>query len=91
MWWLNNDDLRAVPTISVGAPESNALTAYLASRIPSAFAVEGVMVVQVDLDFADLLACCWGRDHASTAGAVEAFAQRYLEDFMSRAVARAAS
>jgi len=87
LWYLNNDDLRARPTISVGGPAVNALSAYLGDKVPSAFAIEDVLVVQADLDFVDVVACCWGKDRAATAAAVEAFAERYLDDFMDAATA----
>ena len=40
LWYLNHDDLRRCPTISIGAPEVNALTAYLADRLDSVLAVD---------------------------------------------------
>lgn len=89
IWYLNNDDLRACPTVSVGAPGVNALGAYLADKLPSAFAVEGVLSVQLDTDFVDLLASCWGHDASSSRAAVDAFAERYLDVFLDKALARA--
>jgi hypothetical protein len=85
VWYLNNDPLRSRPTISIGGPGVNALSAYLADKLPSAFSVENVMLVQADLDFVEVVALCWGMDAAATAGAVEAFAQRYLDGFMEAA------
>ncbi len=85
LWYLNRDELRSCPTVSIGAPGVNALSAYLADKLPSAFAVEGVLVVQLDPQFEDRLACCWGVDRGATASAVEAFAERYLADFMAAA------
>lgn len=90
IWYLNNDELRACPTVSVGAPGVNALTAYLADKLPSAFTVAGVLSVQMDTDFVDLLACCWGQDAAATAAAADAFSERYLGHFLDRALSRAA-
>jgi len=40
VWYLNNDPLRSRPTISIGGPGVNALSAYLADKLPSAFAIE---------------------------------------------------
>jgi hypothetical protein len=85
LWYLNRDELRSRPTISVGAPGVNALSAYLGDKLPSAFAIEGVLVVQLDPAFEDRMACCWGVDHAATSAAVDAFCERYLEDFMAAA------
>ena len=36
-------------------------------------------------DFTELTACCWGVDTESTGHAVEAFAERYLDDFLEAA------
>lgn len=85
VWYLNQPELRERATVSVGGPGVNALTAYLADKLGSVFTVEQRLVVQMDLEFASLSACCWGADHATTVGAVEAFVERYLDDFMSAA------
>jgi hypothetical protein len=86
VWYLNNDPLRARPTVSIGGPGVNALSAYLADKLPSAFSVENVMLVQADLDFVEVVAVCWGMEPGATAGAVEAFAERYLDGFMEAAI-----
>lgn len=85
VWWLNNDDLRRRPTICIGGPGVNALSAYLADKVPSAFVIENRLLVQVDLDFDDLVACCWGMDHEQTKSAVAAFADKYLDSFLEAA------
>jgi hypothetical protein len=85
LWYLNNDPLRSRPTISVGPPGTNALSAFLADKLPSAFAIEGVLLVQADPGFGELVASCWGRDTPATAAAVDAFTSRYLDDFMAAA------
>jgi hypothetical protein len=86
LWYLNNDPLRARPTISIGGPGVNALTAFLADKLPSAFAIENVLLVQADLEFTDCIACCWGAEPGATAAAVHAFEERYLDAFMDAAV-----
>lgn len=86
VWYLNREELRSRPAISVGGPGVNAFSAFLADKLPSAFSIEGVLLVQLDLDFEDRLACVWGMDHASTVSAVDAFIERYLDDFMAAAV-----
>lgn len=90
IWYLNQDELRACPTLSVGGPAVNALTAYLGDKLPSAYVVEGVQMVQLDLEggsaaFETVAAACWGRDAHGTAAAADAFADRYLDLFMERA------
>jgi hypothetical protein len=88
LWYLNNDPLRVRPTISIGGPGVNALTAFLADKLPSAFAIEDQLIVQADLDFHDCLACCWGANTGATSAAVQAFCDRYLDAFMEAAQQR---
>ncbi|CAG0969950.1 hypothetical protein PHYC_01188 [Phycisphaerales bacterium] len=82
LWYLNHDELRAYPTISIGGPGVSALGAYLASRLPSVLAVEGVYVVQMDPESEPPVAACWGKDADSTGEAVQAFASRHLAEFL---------
>jgi hypothetical protein len=60
----------------------NALTAYLASRLPSVLAIDNTMIIQLD-DRDCLVATCWGIDASTTAAAIEAFEEKYLEHFLS--------
>lgn len=83
LWYLNNDELRGLPTVSVGGPEVNALSAYLASRLPSVVAVEGKWVVLMEPEGGPPVACCWGKSAQETGAAVEAFAQRHLAAFLA--------
>lgn len=87
LWYLNRDELRSRPTVSVGGPGVNALSAFLGDKLPGAFSVTGVLTVQLDPGFADRVACVWGVDHAATAAAVDAFIERYLDDFLAAATA----
>jgi hypothetical protein len=87
VWYLNNEPLRRRPTISVGAPGVNALSAFLADKLPSVFTIDNRLVVQADLEMIDLAACCWGADAPSTRAAVDAFTERYLEDFLRASIA----
>jgi hypothetical protein len=83
LWYLNNENPSRRPTISVGGPRVNALTAYLGGRIPAAFAIDGELVVQMDLDLAEPAVCCWGSDAAATGRAVDIFVGRYLDHYLS--------
>ncbi len=85
LWYLNHDELRAIPTIAIGAPERNALAAYWGDKLPSLLAVEGLYVVQGEPDFDPPLASLWGRGAGETRHAVGAFAERYLEAFVAAA------
>lgn len=83
LWVLNQREWQGARIVSVGRPQVNAMTAYLAGRLPSVFAVDGRLMVQMDLESGEALAACWGMDQESTAAAVEAFMEKYLEHFAS--------
>lgn len=85
VWYLNTDALRAQPTISLGRPEVNALSAFLADKLPSVLAADDRFVVLLDPELADPAACCWGVDAGATAQAVHAFADRWAEVFLAAA------
>jgi hypothetical protein len=85
LWYLNNESLRSCPTISIGGPAVNALSAFLADKLPSAFVVEGQVLVQADPAFEECVACCWGLDESGTAASVDAFVDRYVDDFVEAA------
>jgi hypothetical protein len=85
VWYLNTDDLRLLPTVSIGGPAVNALTAYLGDKIPSALAIEGEFVVQYDVETNEPSAACWGVDRHGTQTAVDAFASRFLTAFIRAA------
>lgn len=80
LWYLNQPELRRRPTISVGPPEVNALTAYLADKVNSAMAEGGEWVVQFERG--EPMAACWGATPQGTAKAVEVFLDRVLESYM---------
>ena len=84
IWYLNHDHLRTLPSIAIGHPDVNALTAHLVPRLPTAFVIDGRCSVQLDPDLTDPVAACWGADPAGTAQAVDAFTDRYLDAFIER-------
>jgi hypothetical protein len=88
LWYLNDDGLRSLPTISIGSPDVNAFSAFLAGRLPSAFAIDGELVVQLDLERLDLVACCWGAGPEATEASVDAFCRRYADLFIDEAIKR---
>lgn len=89
LWYLNDASLRARATISIGAPGVNALTAYLADKLPSAYVIDDLLMVQMDIELVDLLASCWGVTPEATRSAVDAFSSRYLGEFLAQAERRA--
>jgi hypothetical protein len=70
------------PTIAVGRPQHNAVSAYLANRLPAVLVIDQRLQVQLDPELVTLQACIWGTDGASTAAGVELFEKRYLEAFL---------
>lgn len=91
LWYLNNRELRSRPTASIGAPGVSALGAYLLDKLPTALTVDGVLSVQMDLEFVDVVANLWGSSHEHTGRAVDEFINRYLDAFMEKAAARCAA
>jgi hypothetical protein len=87
LWYLNSEPLRSQPTISVGRPDANALSAYLADKLPSALSVDGRWMVQLDPEMVEPVVCCWGSDAAGTAEAARMFMARWGYEFLRAAVA----
>jgi len=85
IWYLNDESLSDTPVISIGGPGDNALTAYLGDKIPPALAIDGSLLVQADLSFDRLQACCWGSNAKGTQAATDAFARKYLDPFLTAA------
>lgn len=86
VWYMNQQALHGRPTISVGGPGVNALSAYFAQKLTAALARDDHLIVQLDAEFVDLRACIWGMDHAQTVRAVDLFVEKYLDGYL-RAVA----
>lgn len=86
LWYLNDDRLRARPTVSVGRPDRNALSAYLGDKTPSAYVVDDVLMVQADPEMSEAVVCCWGVDERATAWSVDAFIEKYLDAFIAAAL-----
>jgi hypothetical protein len=85
LWYLNASELMLRPTISVGRPEHNAVSAYFANRLPTALVIDRSLQVQLDPEFVTLQACVWGVDEPATRSGVELFVQRYLDSFLRSA------
>lgn len=86
LWYLNTSELRELPTVCVGSPGVNALSAYLVERLPAVFTVDGQYSVLLDLEGSAPVACCWGADEVSTSACVRVFATKYLGEFLEAAV-----
>jgi len=85
LWYLNAAELMVRPTIAIGRPGLNAVSAYFANRLPTALVIEQSLQVQLDPAFESLQACIWGVDEPATASGVELFRDRYLDGFLASA------
>ena len=89
VYYLNSDDAQRGPTISVGGPGVNAVSASLAEQLPTPVAIENTLVVQMDLEMEDARCAVWGMNHLDTVRAVDLFiAKGYLETFVKGVVAK---
>lgn len=90
VYYLNNEELQSRPVIAIGGPGVNLLAANLVEELPTAIAIENVLVVQMDLELQDLRCSVWGMDHLSTVRAVETFVVKgYLDTFVKGVVEKA--
>jgi hypothetical protein len=88
VWRLNDESIGECPTVSIGGPGVNALSAFLGDKLSSVFVVEDQLLIQADLEWNDLSVCVWGMDHERTIAAVQAFCERYLDAFLDAAIER---
>jgi hypothetical protein len=89
LWYLNSELLHHMPTISVGAPKVNSLSAYLLKRLTRVLVVENSLVIQMDPHLEDLRVSVWGMSAELTHEAMELFVRRrYLERFLGAAARR---
>ena len=89
VFYLNNDGIQTRPTISIGGPGMNAVSAMLVNELPTAVAIENTLVIQMDLDMQDLRCAVWGMNHLDTVRAIETFlAKGYLDTFLTGVIER---
>ncbi len=88
VWRLNDESISDRPTISIGGPGVNALSAFLGDKLASVYVVEDQLLIQADLEWNDLSVCVWGMDHERTIAAVQSFVDRYLDAFLDASVAK---
>ena len=86
LWYLNDRALDERPVIAIGDPASNAATAMLSARLPTAFLIEQSFRVHLDPEFLELRAAIWGVGAAATASGIDLFVERYLNDFLLAAM-----
>ena len=90
VFYLNHEDIQRRPTISIGGPGMNAVSATFVEQLPTAMAIENTLLIQMDLEMHDARCAVWGMNHLDTVRAVETFiAKGYLDTFVAGVVARA--
>ena len=83
LWYLNSESLRRLPTISVGPPGVNAVSAHFYKRLTNALVVDNTLLIQMDLHLEDLRVSLWGNSTALTGTALEIFTKNgYLDRFL---------
>lgn len=86
LWYMDSEEVRSSPVISVGGPGVNLLSQHFRHRVPIALAVDNVLVIQLDVEFDDMRSAVWGLDHDSTREAVQTFYEKgYLRRFLEAA------
>jgi hypothetical protein len=81
--YINDKKLARLPAISVGGPGVNHLSALLFQELSSVLTIDNVLIIQMDLELADLRCCLWGMDHDQTVEALDMFLKRgYLDRFL---------
>jgi len=81
--YLNDKNLARQPVIAVGGPGVNHLSALLFQELPSVITIDNVLIIQMDIELADLRCSLWGMDHEQTVEAVNLFLSRgYLDRFL---------
>jgi hypothetical protein len=89
VFYLNNEAIQTRPTISIGGPGMNALSAMLVDQVPHALAIENTLIVQMDVEVNDMRCAVWGMNHLDTVRAVETFiAKGYLKTFVRGVIAK---
>lgn len=84
VYYLNSEDenVQSRPTISIGGPGVNALSAAWAKELQTIVAIENTLVVQMDLEMSDPRCAVWGMNHLDTVRAVDLFISKYLDVFV---------
>jgi len=82
--YLNEMRLAGCPTISVGGPGVNKLSAILFRELPAVLTIDNVLILQMDVDCHDLRCCFWGINHDQTVEALDLFIKLgHLDHFLA--------
>jgi hypothetical protein len=84
-WYLDHRVFHLNPTIAVGGPGVNGLSAELSQQVPVVWTQDQRSFVQVDFENPAKRAALWGLDAEATMLAVETFVSRgFLDDLLRR-------
>jgi hypothetical protein len=84
-WFLDHRVFHLNPSIAVGGPGVNGLTAELSQQVPVAWTQDQRAYVQVDFENPAKRAALWGVDAEATMLAVQTFVSRgFLDDLLRR-------
>ena len=86
LWYVNQQSLQKHPTISVGGPGVNALSAYYSQKLTPVLVRDNQVAIQLDPEYIDLRVCLWGMNHQLTVEALRLFTDKYLEEYLRAVV-----
>jgi hypothetical protein len=83
--WLGTKLFHAAPTIAIGGPGVNEVSADLVATLPSVWSDGDRVIIQATLEGGVRQATLWGVDRDATSEAVMAFIDRgWLDEFLDR-------
>lgn len=89
LWYLNSEPLQKLPTISIGGPGVNAVSAHFYDKLDHILVVDDHFLIQMDSDDKNLKACIWGQTNESTINALDIFIKNgYLDRFLTGVMQR---
>jgi len=81
--YINDKRMAKCPTISIGGPGVNCLSALMYCELDSVLTIDNVLLIQMDVELQDLRCCLWGMDHDQTVEALNLFLKRgHLDHFL---------
>jgi hypothetical protein len=83
--WFETPLFHAAPTIAVGGPGVNGVSAKFGQELPTVWTADDRALIQAEFRENAPRATVWGMDREATAASVEAFIHRgWLDEFLDR-------
>lgn len=83
--WFETPLFHAAPTIAVGGPGVNGVSARFVPELPTVWTADDRALIQAEFRESVPRVTLWGMDAAATAAAVDAFVTRgWLDEFLDR-------